>query len=90
MVRVLDRGSRKGWDTSTRGAHHASLCKPIQSQFDFRSDYISDINAGARRIAILVGFTLHCETVVSVLSSDNSDGQKKTGKHKYRTDTSEE
>jgi hypothetical protein len=66
----------------TRGAHHSSLRKPCQTELDFRSDYRSDINVRSRRVAILDGFTVHCEIVMSIVSSDESDGQEMTRREK--------
>jgi hypothetical protein len=60
----------------------SSLRKAIQTELDLRSDYRSDINARARRVAILDGFTVHYEIIMSILSSDNSDCQEKTGREK--------
>jgi hypothetical protein len=41
-------------------------------------------------VAILDGFTLHCEIVMSILSSDESDYQEKTRREKQRAGSSEE
>jgi hypothetical protein len=47
----------------------------IQTALGFRSDCRIEINA------TVDGFSVHCEfTIMSVLSSDNSDSQEKTGR----------
>jgi hypothetical protein len=86
----LNPGSGKDWDMSTRGTHQSSLRKPIQTNLNFGRDYRSDINARTRRVAILECFAVHCEMSASILSSDNSNGQEKTGREEQRVESSEE
>jgi hypothetical protein len=69
---------------STRGTLKSSLRKHIQTELDFRSEYRSEINARARRVAILNGFIVHYEIIMSILSSDNSDGQEGGGEERNR------
>jgi hypothetical protein len=69
-VFLIGEVEKNGTCAQYLGTHHSPLPKPIHAELDIRSDFRSDINTKARRVHILDGFIVHCEIIMSILSTD--------------------